>query len=158
MPPAVTIQNRQRTRPVSLPQLRRLTQHLLTALLACPEADLGIYLVAAPEMAQVNETHLQHAGSTDVITFDYGEPGPAIPEVPKKIHGELFICVDEAILQARRFRTTWQAEVMRYIIHGTLHLLGYDDLRMPARRMMKRQENRLLRRLAKDFPPASLAR
>jgi probable rRNA maturation factor len=66
--------------------------------------------------------------------------------------------VDEAILQARRFRTTWQAEVMRYIIHGTLHLLGYDDLRMPARRMMKRQENRLLRRLAKDFPPASLAR
>ena len=45
-----------------------------------------------------------------------------------KIHGEMFICVDEAIVQAKKFKTNWQSEVVRYIIHGILHLLGHDDL------------------------------
>jgi probable rRNA maturation factor len=68
------------------------------------------------------------------------------------INGELFICVDEAIRQAKRFRTTWQSELMRYIVHGVLHLLGHDDHRAADRLKMKREENRLVRKLASLKP------
>ena len=64
-----------------------------------------------------------------------------------EIHGELFVCVDEAILHARGFRTSWQSEVIRYVVHGVLHLLGHDDHRAADRRKMRQEENRLLRLL-----------
>jgi probable rRNA maturation factor len=102
--------------------------------------DLAFYLVGPSRMTQLNETFLRHAGSTDVITFDYADPAP-----PPLLHGEIFVCVDEAKRQARKFRTTWQCELVRYVIHGTLHLAGYDDLRPAAKRVMKREEDRLVR-------------
>ena len=143
----LTIQNRQRTRAINSRQLRQVTAALLNDLLEVQQAELGITLVAAPEMTQLNERFLQHEGSTDVITFDYREPESRNRELGTVIRGEVFICIDEAIVQARRFRTTWQAEVVRYIIHGVLHLLGQDDQGAADRREMKREENRLLRAL-----------
>ena len=125
------------------------------------KAELGIHLVAAPEMTRLNETFLRHAGPTDVITFDYTETGRAGSPLPTDgahgvtrptIHGEIFICVDEAVLQARKFRTSWQSEIVRYLVHGVLHLLGHDDRRAASRRKMKREENRRLRELSRRFP------
>ena len=69
----------------------------------------------------------------------------------KEVHGEIFICIDEAVTQARRFRTTWPSELVRYLVHGILHLQGYDDLTPAARRKMKREENRLLQQLARHY-------
>jgi rRNA maturation RNase YbeY len=66
--------------------------------------------------------------------------------------------VDDAIQQAKEFQTSWQAEVVRYAIHGVLHLLGYDDLKPHLRREMKREENRLVRRLEGKFSFAQLSR
>jgi probable rRNA maturation factor len=68
----------------------------------------------------------------------------------------LFICLDDAVKQAREFRTTWQEELARYVIHGLLHLRGFDDLEPAARRVMKREENRLLRRAGRAFTLAQL--
>ena len=111
-------------------------------------------------MTRVNETFLQHEGSTDVITFDHSElsPGPQTPDPRLNLHGELFICVDEAIRQARRFRTTWQSELVRYVVHGVLHLLGHDDHHAADRRKMKREENRLVRLMARRFAFTRLSR
>jgi probable rRNA maturation factor len=113
------------------------------------EAELGVNLVGAREMTLVNETFLRHEGSTDVITFDHTDCPPKTTS--PALHGELFICVDEAVQQARRFRTSWQSEVVRYLIHGVLHLRGHDDRRASDRRKMKREENRLVRRLGRKF-------
>ena len=55
--------------------------------------------------------------------------------------------MDDAVAQATEFKTTWQSEVVRYVVHGVLHLLGHDDLQPDLRRKMKREENRLVRRL-----------
>ena len=63
-----------------------------------------------------------------------------------------------AVKQAKEFQSSWQSEVVRYVVHGVLHLLGYDDLQPALRRRMKREENRLVRRLAKRFALAQLAR
>ena len=130
----------------------------LFAELEIAEAELGINLVAAREMALVNETFLQHEGPTDVITFDHAEKQKAKKNKQKTIHGELFVCVDVARTQAREFQTSWQSETVRYTVHGVLHLLGYDDLKPALRREMKREENRLMRLLEKGFSFAQLSR
>ena len=52
-----------------------------------------------------------------------------MPDARRPLHGEIFICVDEAVWQARKFRTSWQSEIVRYLVHGVLHLLGHDDSR-----------------------------
>ncbi len=159
----LTIRNRQRTRAADLRLLRAVVNGLLSELPHVETADLGIFLVAAPEMTRLNETFLHHSGSTDVITFNYLDGAEMSPVGQaragvKDIHGEIFLCVDEAILQARQFRTTWQSELVRYLIHGVLHLLGHDDRRAATRRPMKLAENRLLNSLSARFALSRLAR
>ena len=149
------LRNRQRTRAVDLSHLRRLARWLLAELAPDAPCELGVHLVGATEMASLNETFLQHTGSTDVITFDHRE-GAASESAA--VHGEIFICVDDAVVQARQFRTRWTAEVARYLVHGWLHLRGHDDLEPAARRRMKRAENERMRALARRFPLSRLAR
>ncbi|PYJ03187.1 MAG: rRNA maturation RNase YbeY [Verrucomicrobia bacterium] len=166
---ALSLRNRQRIRPVDAALLRRITRCLLSEHLRLADFELCLHLVAAPEMAWLNECFLKHAGPTDVITFDYandplgeattprrmgnGRQKPATRRGPRAppMRGELFICLDEAVAQARQFRTTWQREVVRYVIHGLLHLRGYDDLQPACRHLMRLQENRLLRQISRRF-------
>jgi probable rRNA maturation factor len=149
----LVIRNRQRVRAVNVPLLRRLTRHVLEKELDVEEYELGCHLVGANEMARLNKGFLQHEGSTDVITFNYREPAAA-----NAMHGEIFICVADAVKQAREFNETWQSEVMRYVIHGLLHLCGHDDLEPTRRRSMKREEDRLLKIIASEFGLRQLAR
>jgi probable rRNA maturation factor len=144
------LRNRQRVRAIDLRLLRRVVNSLLSDL-GVSDFDLAIHLVGEREMTRINETRLRHAGSTDVITFDYVEPDGVLA-------GEIFVCVHEALAQAVRFRVTWQEELVRYITHGILHLRGFDDLRPVARRRMKREEGRLLKKLGRDFRLSKLAR
>ena len=160
----IFIASRQRIRKVN----RRLLKQIIAALLEelkIGKGHLDIHLVAAPEMTRLNEKFLKHAGPTDVITFNYADNGRAGSPLPADgaqgvarptLHGEIFICLDEAVRQARKFGTTWQSEVVRYTIHGVLHLLGFDDANAGARRKMKRAENRRLRVLSRRFPLSKL--
>jgi probable rRNA maturation factor len=152
----IVIANRQRTKKINPRFLKQVVEELF-AELEVTQAELGINLVGAREMTLVNENFLHHEGSTDVITFDHLDPGPKTPDAKLQLHGELFVCVDEAILQAKQFDASWQSEIVRYVVHGVLHLLGHDDLRAVARRKMKREENRLVRVLAKRFSLAQLS-
>ncbi len=163
----IAITNRQHTRNIHLRRLRQITEVLL-ADLNIEGAELGLHLVATQEMTQLNEKFLRHHGSTDVITFDYADAGGQHFVTAQKVratirrcpplHGDIFICVDEAVRQARRFRTRWQSEIVRYLVHGVLHLQGHDDSRTGARRKMKREEVRRLRALGRQFSLAQLAR
>jgi len=164
----LTLRNRQHVRRVDLRLLRRTVQVLLRQAWPDGAFDLAIYLVAAPEMTRLNETFLRHKGPTDVITFDYAErvgqasrlSSSGAPNrrsrdrrdaCPTLLHGEVFVCLDEAVSQARRFHATWQSELVRYVVHGLLHLLGYDDRNARARREMKTAEDTLVRQLARQF-------
>ena len=145
----LAIANRQRTKKINKRLLKQITSELLVEL-KISEVDMGIALVSAKEMAAVNWQFLQHEGATDVITFDH-------ESTRTKLHGELFICVDVAVTQAKEFKSSWQSELVRYVVHGVLHLLGYDDLKPALRRKMKREENRLVRLLEKRFSLAQLS-
>src|SRR5439155_4782764 len=89
-----------------------------------------------------------YAGELDSLAV--GERGGSI-HLPEQLHGEIFICIDDAVKQARQFRTTWQSELVRYLTHGVLHAVGYDDLTPADRCVMKREENRLLGMLSRQF-------
>ena len=164
----IVIASRQRTRKINLRRLKQIAEALL-ADLRIGEAELGINLVAAREMILINETFLRHEGSTDVITFDYGSSAGQAPRLSHSkttigdrrdacpaLHGEIFVCMDEAISQSKKFKTTWQSEIIRYLVHGVLHLLGHDDRNAAARRRMKREEKRRLAGLSKKFSLAQI--
>lgn len=143
----MAVSNRQSLQRVSRAAVRRWALAALHAL-GC-DGDVAIHLVGAREMTRLNQQFLQHEGSTDIITFDHGS-------APGRLVGELFISIPDAVEQAASFRTTWEAELGRYIIHGLLHLAGEDDLAPAARRRMKRRETALLRRLSEHLPPGAL--
>jgi probable rRNA maturation factor len=142
----VRIFNRQRALKLDRILLRRLTRSLLEELLDRRDYEVGVHFIAATEMAGLNETFLGHPGSTDVITFNHQEEGSS-----GKRCGEIFISIDDALVHARRFRVRWPLEVTRYIVHGVLHLEGYNDTDPASRRAMKRQENKLLKELSLRF-------
>jgi rRNA maturation RNase YbeY len=144
--------NRQKTRAVNMPLLRKIVSHLLVELLRETEFDISVVLLGEKAMARLNEAALQHAGSTDVITFDYSG-APPLPHLA----GEVNVCIAEAVIQSRRFDTNWQTEMVRYIVHGFLHLRGHDDHESAARRLMKREENRLVRAISRGFDLSKLA-
>jgi rRNA maturation RNase YbeY len=66
--------------------------------------------------------------------------------------------MDEAQRQAIRFRTTWQSELVRYVIHGILHLIGYDDHQVARRQKMKCEENRFVKHFAARFDLSKLTK
>ncbi len=136
----LSLRNRQTDRPLNLPVLRRLIQSLLATEFEAPDAQLCVHLVGAQEMARVNRHYLNHEGSTDVITFDHTDDSDS-----DAIYGELFISVADAVKQGREFGASWQSELIRYVIHGILHLRGHDDIDPADRRLMKKEENRILR-------------
>lgn len=130
---AVDIRNRQRAYPVNLPQLRQLAQQVATDF-----QSLSIVLVSDSAMARFNQQYHATAGTTDVLSFDYGAG-----------HGELIISVPRAVAQARQFHTTPSRELALYVVHGILHLQGHDDLQSAPRRRMRAAERQWLRKL--DF-------
>lgn len=139
------LQNRTRER-LKLALLRRVAVHILENILSRRDYDMCVWLVADEEMIRTNEGRLRHKGTTDVITFDYGsqEPGATLA-------GELFICLDEARRQADRYNATPGQELTRYLVHGLLHLTGYDDQQPADRRIMKSAENKFLKKLEEHF-------
>lgn len=153
----VGVLNRQRAFRVGVRRLEALAVALLGEELRLARAVLGIRLVGPRVMASLNWQWLRHRGSTDILTFDHREPEnePRGGDVPD-LHGDLVISVADAVTQAREFGTTPSLELVRYVVHGVLHLRGYDDLESEPRRRMKREEDRLVRRLCRRFPVRGL--
>jgi len=169
----VLVDHQKKQRP-AVARLRRLVLALLNDLAPAADFELGIHLLPGEMMAELNKKFLNHQGSTDVITFDYtsenrGEAAQfSTPRTKSgrsrrraggnaRLHGEILISMDDALAQARQFRTSWQSELVRYIIHGLLHLQGYDDLSASDRVRMKRREDQLLQQVADHFSLDALA-
>ena len=137
------LRNSQRVRKLPIDSLRRAALTLLESLLKLDSYDLAFHFIPPRRMAALNRQFLNHEGSTDVITFDYREGYGAEADCA----GEIFISVADAVAQSGEFHRPWQEEILRYMVHGVLHLRGYDDLEPAARRTMKAAENRLLKRV-----------
>jgi len=101
---------------------------------AIREVDLAV--VDSRQMASLNRRYLHRRGPTDVLSFDL--TGPA----DEGISAQLIVCGDLAVKEGLARGHGRQRELMLYVVHGLLHLMGYDDrTAVAARQMRDRQEN-----------------
>jgi probable rRNA maturation factor len=142
----LTVQNRTRRQWINVRLLRWMIRGLLEDILNKQEFDVSVFLVSRAGIERLNLEILAHPGPTDVISLDHGS-GLA----DGFLCGEVYACTEEAIAQARRFRTDWQRELVRYIVHGILHLNGFDDTTAAARRLMRQKESACLKALARRY-------
>ncbi|MDZ7763265.1 MAG: rRNA maturation RNase YbeY [Melioribacteraceae bacterium] len=98
---------------------------------------LQINFVSSQHIKFLNEEYLEHKGSTDIITFNYSSQNYILD-------AESYICIKTAEENAKSFNITVQNELIRLIIHGILHLTGYDDINESDRKKMQKEENRLV--------------
>jgi probable rRNA maturation factor len=112
------------------------------------ELGLSIALVDDEAIAAINEQYLQHLGPTDVISFPLFDPADCDPE---PILGEVIVSLETACREAPSFKREARDEALLYLVHGMLHLLGYDDHEDQDRqRMSERQEQLLSEFLANE--------
>ena len=103
------------------------------------KADIiNVVLVDDDYLLEVNRKYLNHNYKTDVIAFDLNDGGT--------IDGEIYVSVDRAKVQAKRYRVNLYQEVLRLIIHGTLHLAGWEDTTRAEKLKMRKRENEYIER------------
>jgi len=104
--------------------------------------SLEFNFVGTKTITEINNKYLNHSGSTDIITFNYSHE-------KFRFDGEIFISVPDAYENAKKYKVTIDNEIERLIIHGVLHLLGYDDLTPAKKRTMKKYENKFVKQFEK---------
>jgi probable rRNA maturation factor len=102
------------------------------------DAELSIIFTDDKQMLELNGTYLQHWYTTDVISF------PLAERVEKKIEGEVYVNLDQARRQTREYSVTVHNEIARLVIHGILHLVGYQDRTKRQKQRMTQLENKYL--------------
>ena len=85
----------------------------------------------------INQKELQHNTYTDVISFDYAEE-------PNEVTGDIYISTQRVAENAPTYNASFRNELARVMIHGVLHLLGYDDHGAEAKLLMRSQEDTAL--------------
>lgn len=109
---------------------------------ACgPAAEVEIALVDDATIARLNRRFLGHRGVTDVITFQ----GSGLPH--DRSIGEVVVSVERARAQARRVGWPLRHELAMLVVHGVLHLCGYDDHAAPDAARMRARERAIVERL-----------
>jgi probable rRNA maturation factor len=105
------------------------------------DSEISLAFVDNPTIHRLNQRYLQHDEPTDVLSFPLSDPSA------KRLSGELVIGAEVAKAQADERGHDVQAELALYVIHGLLHLCGYDDKSDAAKRRMRERERHYLRQL-----------
>lgn len=137
----IAIVNHQRLVPVNRKLLRRAIRAVLEGE-GINAAEISLAIVSDGEIARLNKTYLNHEGPTDVITFPLSRPGAS------PLEGEIVVSIETAVREAGRRGLHPDRELCLYVVHGMLHLCGYDDLDPKARRRMRGRERHYLKHLA----------
>lgn len=103
---------------------------------------LELNFVGVETILDINKNHLDHNNTTDIITFNYSDENCSFD-------AEIFISVPDALENSKKYGVTIDNELGRLIIHGLLHLLGYDDTIASKKKKMKAKENELVEKYSK---------
>jgi probable rRNA maturation factor len=131
----VEVSNRQEALECPAAEIRRLVECTLTQ--EGRDAELSVAVVGEEEMAALNRRFLGRQGATDVLAFPYGGGEAALS-------GEVVVNAEMALREAAGRAHGPVDELMLYVAHGVLHLLGYDDHEPGRRRRMRERERQAL--------------
>ena len=105
--------------------------------------ELSIVLADHQTVRELNKTYLSHDYNTDVLSFSLSDPNH------KNLDGEVYIDLDTAHERHQEFNTSFEMEAYRYITHGLLHLMGYEDATVAQKDAMRSKEDLYLDQFAK---------
>ncbi|OPX33317.1 MAG: rRNA maturation RNase YbeY [Candidatus Latescibacteria bacterium 4484_181] len=118
----------------------RLLHHL-----GCREEEVNVVFVDDTFIQNLNRKYRQVDLPTDVLCFDLSEPSS------EEKAGEIYISLDRAAEQAQQYGVSLRNEVARLVVHGLLHLVGYDDQSDTDREVMKQKTEEYLQQFYADF-------
>ena len=136
--PDITVRSLQQTVRVNVTALQEFAQQALQLCFRIPRneptqlkrlREIFVLLISDRRIARLHRQFLNKAGPTDVLTFE---------------HGEIFISAERARDQARRFGSSLGQELRLYIVHGLLHLHGFDDRSEVEAERMERMQGQIL--------------
>ena len=137
--PRISVRNLQRKIPVNVVELKNFAVKALRCCLQLSNRkptdldklhEVFVWLISDRRMAQLHRKFMHQTGPTDVLTFQ---------------HGEIFISVETAKRHARAFGNSPASELRLYIVHGLLHLHGFDDQTQTGARKMHEMQEEILR-------------
>ena len=143
MPAAVS--NLQRKVRVSPERLRRTAESALSAL-GRADRDVHVTIVNDSAIRRLNARYLRRRKTTDVLAFDLAAPGPS------PLMGEVVVCADTARRQARCVGVSVALELDLLVVHGLLHLAGWDDHEPRGARLMHEREREILAEAGRRAP------
>lgn len=149
----VEIYNRQRD--ISLTPLRSLIRDTIREVLLheqVPPTRVTVSFITEKETCSLHELHFNDKSPTDCMSFPVDDPSECA--LPFGHLGEIYVCPRTAVLQSLIHGTTARYELILYVVHGLLHLTGYDDVTEYKRKRMKIKEryymNRIVDRLGSN--------
>jgi probable rRNA maturation factor len=123
-------------------------RHILNAL-GYPDAQLSILIVDDDQIAELNETYLNHSGPTNVISFPMQEG--RFSDITPGLLGDVVISVDTAHREAVDAEMEMADRFDQLLIHGILHLVGYDHVNSKeAAAAMEKKSDELMERIGKE--------
>lgn len=131
----ITVTNLQDAYPIKKQRVREVAAAVLRRERA--DAELSIVFVDKDEITRLNKKFLGHEGPTDVLSFP-------LETNARRITGEVVVCVPVAVEYAAETKSEVGGEIMLYVVHGVLHLLGYDDADKKSADTMRRAEKKIL--------------
>jgi len=149
---AIHVSDEQTHLSVPAGRIRRIARVVLAAE-EVSGATISVALVDNGTIHRLNRQHLSHDEATDVLSFLFGsEPNASATHAAAKgprgkdcrIDGEVVISAEMALQSAPRFGWSASEELTLYLVHGLLHLCGYDDLTDAERRVMRNREREVL--------------
>lgn len=146
----IQIENRQKSQPIAKLQLRKVAQRILSAL-GCPEAELSIVIVDDAQIREINRDYLQRDKATNVISFAMQEGEGA--GIQPSLLGDVVISAQTAARDAEEAGLPFVSELYFLLLHGILHLLGYDHERGTEQQaaVMEAKELQIFALLQQEF-------
>jgi len=139
----VSVTSHREPEPLRLEAFEELALHVLRMEAAPEESELSVALVEVGEMAHLNEQYRGIEGPTDVLSFGCDDPCAAVADEPITL-GDVIIAPEIAATQADELGTTIESELNLLLVHGILHLLGYDHDSDEDAAVMQERERALL--------------
>jgi len=158
----INSENRNRKRKIDLSKMERAAQIAVKAL-GKDNVEVNIVFLSSQEIRVLNRTYLGADAATDVIAFPLERgtgPGDGRPmewtgkgglQAGYSFLGDIAISTDRAARNAGDYGTTFDEETARYVVHGALHLMGYEDTARKDRAVMREKEDEILREVRKTL-------
>ena len=105
--------------------------------------NINFIFTTDESLLEINKKYLKHKTYTDIITFNYNQE--------KILNGDIYISVDRVRDNAKVYSDNFEKELFRVLVHGVLHLIGYDDVSDSLEKVIRQKEDQYLKMLLAEF-------